>query len=84
MERVSSHQILYIKQIGIEKSHNQIVFTTLSRVSLRESNSISPEQLSRMWQIGLKTAKKTILATTHKLIRSIGMLSRRFKTDTSQ
>ena len=48
MERASFHQILYEKQIGAERPHDQMVFTTLSRVSLRESNSLSPEQLSRM------------------------------------
>ena len=37
-----------------------------------------------MWQIGLKTAKNTINATTHKCIRSTGLLSKRFKTDKSQ
>ena len=84
IERASSHQILYMKQIETEKSNDQIVFTTLNRVRLRESKLISPEQLSRMWQIGLKTAKNTILATTHKYIRSTRMLSRRLKTDKSQ
>ena len=54
------------------------------RSKLRDSNSLSPEQLSRMWQIALKTAKNSILATTHKCIRSTGMLARRFKTDKSQ
>ena len=84
MKRASSHQILYMKHIGAERSHNQMVFTTLSRVSLRESNSLSPEQLSRMWQIGLKMAKNTILTTTHKCIRSTGMLARRCKTAKTQ
>ena len=69
MEIASSHQTSYIKQIGAEKSHNQLIFTTLCGVSSRESNSLTPEQLSRMWQIGLKTAKNTILATTHKCER---------------
>ena len=46
LERASSHQILYTKQPEKGKSNNQVVFTTLSRVSLRESNSISPEKLS--------------------------------------
>ena len=73
-----------MRQIGAERSHGQIIFITLNRVSLRESYLLSPEQLSRMWQIGLKTAKNTILATTHKYIRSTEMLVRRFKTDESQ
>ena len=61
-----------------------MVFTTLRKISLRESNSLSPEELSRMWQIGLKMAKGTILATTHKYIRATGILARRFNTDKSQ
>ena len=36
-----------------------------------------------MWQIVLKTAKNTILVTTHKSC-STGMLARRFTTDKSQ
>ena len=42
IERASSQQILYMKQTEIEKSNNQMVFTTLNRVSLRKTNSISP------------------------------------------
>ena len=84
IERDSSHQMSYMKQIKTEKSHDQMVFTTQNRVSLREIDLLSLEQLSRMWQIGLKTAKNTILATPNKCIRSNGMLSRMFKTDKSQ
>ena len=56
----------------------------INRVTSRKSDSLTPEQLSGMWQIGLKTAKNTILTTTHKCIRSTQMLTRRFKTDKSQ
>ena len=84
MERASSHQILHMKQIETRKSHNQLIFNTFCGVSSRESNSLTPEQLSRMWQIELKTEKNTILTTTHKCICSTGMLARRFKTDKSQ
>ena len=59
-------------------------FVTLKKVTSREHNSLSPERLSAIWLIGLKTAKNTIHATTHKCICSTGMLSRRFKTDKSQ
>ena len=45
---------------------------------------MTPESISVTWQIGLKTAKNTIQATTHKCIRSTGLLSKRFKTDKSQ
>ena len=48
MERASSHQISLMKQIKAEWPHNQMVSTTLSRVSQRESNSLSPEHLGRM------------------------------------
>ena len=54
--------------------------------AIRTSNkpTLTPEQLSKMWKIGLKTASRTLQATTHKCIRSTGLMSRRFKTDKSQ
>ena len=38
VERASSHQIIYMKQTEIKNCNNQMVFTTLNRISLRESN----------------------------------------------
>ena len=83
-ERSGSHQILYTRYNRVEEPSEEITFSALTRVSLRESNSLSPVELSIMWQIGLKTAKNIILATTHKCIHSTSTLALRFKTDKSQ
>ena len=63
---------------------DNLPFRTLGALKSQQVNSLTPETLSMMWQIGLKTAKSTINATTHKCIRSTGLLSKRFKTDKSQ
>ena len=83
VERAAAHQLLHTtchSDIGINQDCN---FSTINGVSSRESVSLTPEQVSIMWQIGLKTAKNIILATTHKCIRSTKMLTRRLKTDKS-
>ena len=64
-ERASSHQILHIKQKRVDGQPCQVSFTSLNGVMFRASNSLSTEELSKMWRISLKTAKNTILATTH-------------------
>ena len=83
-ERAVSHQLLHTLGEDTIQNHNGSGLSTINRVTLRESVTLTPEQLSVMWQIGLRTAKDTILATTQKCIRSTGTLSRRFKTDKSQ
>ena len=83
-ERASSHQLLLTNYNSKFGKKNGPEFFTMNRVVSRESDSLTPEELSVMWQIGLKTAKNTILATTQKCVRSTGMLTRRFKTDKSQ
>ena len=83
IERAASHQLLHTNHhsnMAICQDYN---FSTIKGVSSRERDLLTPEQLSIMWQIGLKTAKNTILATTHKCICSTGMLTSRFKTDKS-
>ena len=42
---------------------------------------LSPEDLSKLWRIGLKAARRTLKATSHKCIQTAGNLTRRFKTD---
>ena len=63
---------------------NSSPFRTLGALKSQQVDSLTPETLSMMWHIGLKTAKNTINSTTHKCIRSTGLLSKRFKTDKSQ
>ena len=76
-----SHQLLHTICNSKTKINQECDFSTIKRVTFRESDSLTPEHLSVMWQIGLKTAKNTILASTHECIRSTEMLTRRVKTD---
>ena len=55
-----------------------------SQVQSNYQNKLTPEDLSKRLSIGLATAKRTLQATTHKCLRSTGLLSRRFRTDKSQ
>ena len=61
-------------------------YTITSIRAIRTNNkaSITPEKLSSMWNIGLTTASRTLAATTHKCMRTTGLLARRFKTDKAQ
>lgn len=47
----------------------------------KKKESLTPIELSRLWKIGLKTATRTLKATTHQCIRTTGALTRRFRTD---
>jgi len=47
-------------------------------------STLTPAELSQLWHIGLSTARRTLHATTHKCIRTTGLLTKRFKTDRSQ
>ena len=53
-------------------------------IKTSSKDTLTPEMLSKMWNIGLPTAAITLTAKTHKDIRSTGLLSRRFKTDQYQ
>ena len=59
-------------------------FHSIDAIQSKFKPSITPEYLSKLWNIGLQTAKRTLLATTHKCIRTTGTLTRRFRTDHSQ
>ena len=52
--------------------------------SYKSKESVSPEELARLLKIGLRTAQRTLQATTSKFIRTTGALSHRFKTDKAQ
>ena len=53
----------------------------ISAIASRKSDTISAEDLVRLWGIGLATAKRTVQATTHQCLRTVGTLRRRFRTD---
>lgn len=63
---------------------DKIVHSSCSNVRSNSKDSITPEALCSKLHIGLETAKKTLLATTHKFIRTTGLLSRRYRTDKAQ
>ena len=57
------------------------VYQTISAMNTKANQTISPEELSKRLHIGLKTAARTLKATTHQWIRTTGLLSKRFRTD---
>ena len=59
-------------------------YISINAIKSNKQNTLTPERLSQMWNIGLHTAARTLQASTHKCIRTTGMLSRRYKTDKSQ
>ena len=68
----------------IKSSDDTKQYQTISAIRSSSKDTLSPEQLAKKWKIGLKTAARTLKATTHQCIRSTGMLSRRFRTDKAQ
>ena len=56
-------------------------FRSVSTLTAKKRNKLSPEELAKLWRIGLKVAKHTLGATTHMCIRTVGNLTHRFKTD---
>ena len=66
-------------QVGVEV---QDVPQAKSFQSKGRHSSVSPEDLSERWQIGLEQAKETLKRTTQRLARSAVMpLARRHKAD---
>ena len=56
----------------------------ISALKSKQKSTMTAAELSKHLHIGLKTAAKTLKATTHQCIRSTGLLSRRFRTDKAQ
>ena len=56
-------------------------YRSTNAVASRAKEKLSPEKLASMWGIGIKTAKRTLKATTHRCMKTIGDLTRRFRTD---
>ena len=68
----------------LQDDYTAVMSSSLGALKAQQSRSLTPEKLSSMWGIGLKTARRTLLATTHECIRTTGLLAKRFKTDKSQ
>lgn len=58
--------------------------TVISSVDTKFRSKLDPSDLSRLWNIGLSTARRTLNATTHKCYRTTGTLAKRYCTDKAQ
>ena len=59
---------------------NHILFN-IEAIKSGHKPSISPEELSKKWDIGLRTTARTLSATTHECVWTTGLLTKRFRTD---
>jgi hypothetical protein len=66
------------KQIEPDQAES---YQSIHAFKSKKKDTLAPEDLAKLWGIGLKTAKRTLLATTHECIRTVGDLTRRFRTD---
>ena len=77
----------HLKLIYSNTSDEPFYIDTNSTVHSMQSSSrsiLTPMELSKLWGIGLATAKRTLKASTHRCIRKVGDLTRRFRTDKAQ
>ena len=65
-------------------TYSNIKFSSVGVAEIKESESLSPGKLSSIWGVGLKTAKRTLLATTYECICTTGLLAKRFEIDKTQ
>ena len=63
------------------QDENDESFRSISAINTSHVNTLTPEALAKLWHIGIKTARRTLKATSHTCIRSVGNLTRRFRTD---
>ena len=75
---------IFSMNIMIDYDEDSDKYCSVTALNSSRSDSISPEELSRRLCIGLKTAARTLKATSHQYIRTTGLLSKRFRTDKSQ
>ena len=74
-----SDQSHYDSEIKFQRSSSESKsFATINALNSKKEDSLTPEELSRRWGIGLRKA------TTHKYIRTTGLLTKRFRTDKAQ
>ena len=59
-------------------------FCSICAIKKSNKDTLTPEMLGKMWNIGLPTAARTLTASTHNNICSTELLSRHFKTNQSQ
>ena len=75
---------LYHPEITLyDKAYESVNVSSIRRKG--KSNELTAEMLSRMWNISLRAAKRTLSSTTHTSIRSNeGHLARRYRTNVYQ
>ena len=56
----------------------KLKFRPIGAIATRRNDKVTPEDLSDLLGIGLKTGKRTLAATTHQRIRTVGNLTCRF------
>ena len=74
----------YERMIGscnVSYDFNTNSVRNINAFATRRKDTITPEQLVKLWNIGLSTAKRTLSSTTHQCIRSLEDIRRRFRTD---
>ncbi|GFH50586.1 hypothetical protein CTEN210_07062 [Chaetoceros tenuissimus] len=81
---MSLHLLSAVQSTAVLHPHEDTFKSLQAMNSYKSKESISPEEMARLLKIGLKTAQRTLQATTSKFIRTTGALSRRFKTDKAQ
>ena len=65
----------------VTSKNGEAGFSLIKAITAQRKDMLSPEDLSKLWRIGLKAARRTLKATSHKCIRTLGNLTRRFKID---
>ena len=81
---IGSVKVASILSRNVSKSKTAVHYVPQSKTfqSKGRHSTMSPEELSEWWKIGIKKARKTIAKTTKRLTRSEGMpLLRRNKAD---
>ena len=70
-------------QLIITHVDNSDDFRSISAINSKRQDIINLEKLSSWLYIGLKTAARTLKATTHQYIRTKGLFAKTFRTDNS-
>ena len=70
-----------VSQVEVDYSIDSDSATIISALATRKKDKLSPEDLMKLWGIGLSTAKRTLKATTHQCLRTVDTIRRRFRTD---
>ena len=65
----------------VTSKNGEADFRSIEAITARRKDMLSPEDLAKLWRIDLKATRRTLKVTSHKCIRTLGNLARRFKTN---